>query len=127
MLIYVDNPHNLRVYRAIDNPGGPKRLFVGRILKTNYEFVRDGEGELSSEEEESDVQRVIQACRDAQQIKLRAEAMSFPEVARRVAEFYAASTDDVEKRLISTAVLQMTRAIRKIDEGAPATRPTPAS
>jgi len=127
MLIYVDNPHNLRVYRAIDNPNGPKRLFVGRILKTNYEFVRDGEGALSSEEEESDIQRVIQACKDAQQTKLRAEAMSFPEIARRVAEFYAASTDDVEKRLISTALVQMTRAVRKADEGALADRSAPAA
>lgn len=126
MLIYVDNPNNLRVYRAIDNPGGPKRIFVGRILKANYEFVRDTEGELSSKEEESDIERVIKACKDAQQVKLRVEAMSFPEIARRVAEFYAASTDDVEKRLISTAVLQMARAIRKVDEGASAHPSTPA-
>jgi hypothetical protein len=117
MLIYVDNPNNLRVYRTSDNPIGPKRIPVGRILKSNYEFVRDAEGGLSSEAEEKDVQRVIQTCKDALQTKLKAEAMSFLEVARRVTDFYAASTDDVERRLISTAVVQMAKAIRKVDQG----------
>ncbi|WP_428659381.1 hypothetical protein [Reyranella sp.] len=118
MLIYVDNPNNLRVYRSIDSPGGPKRMFLGRILKASYEFIGDTEEELPSKEEKSDIQRVIQTFKDAQQIKLKAEALSFPEVARRVTEFYATSNDDVQRRLISTAVLQMSRAIRKVDEGA---------
>ena len=118
MLIYIDNPTYLRVYRANDGPIGPKRILVGRILKSNYQFVAHKDTELTSTEEEIDVQRVIQACKDAHRTKLRSEAMSFPEVARRVTEFYAASTEDVERRLISAAVLQMSRALRKLDQGA---------
>jgi hypothetical protein len=118
MLIYIDNPTYLRVYRANDGPIGPKRILVGRILKANYQFVGYKKAELASAEEEIDVQRVIQACKDAHQTKLRSEALSFPEVARRVAEFYTASTDDVERRLISAAVLQLSRALRKVDQGA---------
>lgn len=120
MLIYIDNPTYLRVYRANDDPLGPKRILVGRILKANYEFIGYEKAELSSAEEESDVQRVIQAHRDAEQARLKSEAMSFPEVARRVAEFYAASADDVEKRLISTAVTELSRACRKVDQTAQA-------
>ena len=84
MLIYIDNPTYLRVYRANDGPIGPKRILVGRILKANYQFVGYKKAELASAEEEIDVQRVIQACKDAHQTKLRSEALSFPEVARRV-------------------------------------------
>jgi hypothetical protein len=123
MLIYIDHPTYLRVYRANEGPIGPKRILVGRILKANYQFVGHKKAELASAEEEIDVQRVIQACRDAHQTRLRSEAMSFPEIARRVAEFYAAATDDVEKRLISAAVLQMSRALRKVDQAAPASQP----
>ena len=100
------------------NPIRPKRILVGRILKANYQFVGYKKAELASAEEEIDVQRVIQACKDAHQTKLRSEALSFPEVARRVAEFYTASTEDVERRLISAAVLQLSRALRKVDQGA---------
>jgi len=123
MLIYIDKPTYLRVYRANDGPVGPKRILVGRILKANYQFVGYKKAELESAEEEIDVQRVIQAYRDGYQAKLKSEAMSFPAIARRVAEFYAASTDDVEKRLISAAVLQLSRACRKVDLTAQANQP----
>ena len=123
MLIYIDNPTYLRVYRANDGPIGPKRILVGRILKANYQFVGYKKAELASAEEEIDVQRVIQACKDAHQARLRSEALTFPEVARRVAEFYTASTDDVERRLISAAVLQLSRALRKADQGAQSSQP----
>ena len=123
MLIYIDHPTYLRVYRANDGPIGPKRILVGRILKANYQFVGYKKAELASAEEEIDVQRVIQACKDAHQTRLRSEALSFPEVARRVAEFYTASTDDVERRLISAAVLQLSRALRKVDQGGQASQP----
>ena len=120
MLIYIDNPTYLRVYRTNADPSGPKRTLVGRILKASYQFVPHKDAELASPEEKADVHRVIQIWIDGHRIKLRAEAMSFPEVARRVAEFYAASPDDVEKRLISAAVVQLSRALRKVDQGAPA-------
>ena len=74
MLIYIDNPTYLRVYRANDGPIGPKRILVGRILKANYQFVGYKKAELASAEEEIDVQRVIQVCKDAHQTKLRSEA-----------------------------------------------------
>lgn len=112
MLVYIDNPNYLRVYRTNNDPDAPKRLPIGRILKSDYEFVGDKESELSSEEV-ADIGRVIQVSKDVEQFRLRAEAMSFPEIARRVTEFYADSTDDVERRLISTAVQRMARAIRK--------------
>lgn len=127
MLIYVDTPTHLRVYRIVDNANGQKNVIVGRIPKTTYEFVKDPKGEFPSEEEEIDIRRVVELHRDAQQTKLRAEALSFPELARRTAEFYAASTDDVERRLISTAVMRMARAIRKINDGASANPSAPAS
>lgn len=117
MLIYVDYPTYLRVYRANEGPVGPKRILVGRILKASGQFVGHRNAELASAEEEIDVQRVVQAYRDGQQSKLRSEAMSFPEIARRVTDFYTASADDVERRLISAAVLQMSRALRKVDQG----------
>lgn len=116
MLVYLDNAISLRVYRTTEAPGAP-RTFIGRIQKSNFEYVREKEVEPASEEEEREIQHVIQVCKDAQQSRLRSEALSFPEIARRVAEFYAVSTSDVEKRLISTALQQMTRALRKVDQG----------
>ena len=120
MLIYIDNPTYLRVYRSNAGPSGPKRTLVGRILKASYQFVPHKDAELASPEEKADVHRVIQIWIDGHRTKLRAEALNFPEIARRVAEYYATTTDDVEMRLISAAVLQMSRALRKVDQGAPA-------
>lgn len=121
MLVYLDNANSLRVYRTTETPGAP-RTFIGRIQKANFEYVKEKEGEPASEEEERDIQHVIAVCKDAHQSRLRAEALNFPEVARRVAEFYALSTNDAEKRLISTALQQMTRAVRRVDQGPEATQ-----
>jgi len=44
---------------------------------------------------------------------LRADALRFPEVARRAAEYYANRATEVEKQMIATAALEITRAIRK--------------
>ncbi|MCW5735493.1 MAG: hypothetical protein KIS73_15270 [Enhydrobacter sp.] len=115
MLVYLDSATSLRVYRTTEIPGAP-RTFIGRIQKTSFEYVQEKEGEPTSEEEERDIQQVVQVYKDAHQSRLRLEASSFPEIARRVAEFYASSASDVEKRLIVSALQQMSRAIRKVDQ-----------
>jgi len=115
MLIYLDHPTYVRVYRANDGASGSNRILVGRILKSNYQFVPHRDAGLASPDEEADVQRVIQFWTDSHLLKRRAQALNFPEVARQVAEFYATSKDDVEKRLISAAVLQLSRALRRVD------------
>jgi hypothetical protein len=113
MLAFIDTPKFFRVVRleqAAD--GAVKRVRIGRLMKADQEF-RVVEGFTPNDGEQVQIEKFADILRDASVHLLRADALRFPEMARRAAEYYLSSATDVERQLIATAALEITRAIRK--------------
>jgi hypothetical protein len=81
-------------------------------MKADQEF-RVVEGLSPSDEERTHIERFAETLREADGYLLKADALRFPEMARRAAEYYSNGATDVEKQLIATAALEITRAVRK--------------
>jgi len=113
MLAFVDAPKFLRVLRLEQSADGTvKRVRIGRLMKEAQEFRAD-EGVSLNGEEQAQIGKIAETMKDADAQLLRADALRFPEVSRRAAEYYASHATDVEKQLLATAALEITRAIRK--------------
>jgi hypothetical protein len=116
MLIYVDAAKFIKIYRSNESSEGSRRIRLGSIAKRTYEFRAD-ENAAVTDAERAELETVVESYKAADAAKVRAHALAFPEIARQVAEYYAEHATEVEKRLISVAVLEMARAIRKADKG----------
>jgi hypothetical protein len=113
MLVFIDAPKFLRVFRMEKTADGTaKRIRVGRLMKAGYEFRVD-EGLSISSEEQVQIDGFSEALKSAEAHLVRADALRFPEIARRTAEYFANGATEVEKQLIATAALEITRAVRK--------------
>lgn len=117
MLICVDGPKLIRVYRPNDAGRGGKRTRLGMISKRDYEFKAEG-NEALTPDESVEVEEIINSYKDAELAQIRAHGMLFPQVARQVVEYYATQASDVQKRMIAVAVQEMARAIKISDRGA---------
>jgi hypothetical protein len=112
MLIYVDAPKFFKVFRQEQTVDGVKRTRLGRLMKQTTEFRAD-EGLAMSDQEKADLETAADALKGADRIEAQADALRFPALARRVAEYYADGANEFEKRLIAAAAQEMARAIRK--------------
>jgi hypothetical protein len=116
MLIFIDTPKFFRVFRLQRSPDdAPKRVRIGRLMKAGYEFHVD-DGFSVDAEERAQIDSVAETLKDADAHLLRADALRFPEIARRTREYYVNHATDVEKQLIATAAIEITRAVRKADK-----------
>ena len=111
MLIYVDAPKVIRVYRPGEATDGPKRITLGTITKNTCVSGSNG-GHRGRKSRNGNGRRQLQSCRDGQGPR---PGPIVPEIARQIAAYYAAEATDIEKHLISVAVLEMSRAIKKAD------------
>ena len=113
MLVFIDAPKFLRVFRLQRSADDvPKRVRIGRLMKAGYEFRID-EGNSVEVEEQAQIDSMAETLKDADAHLLRADALRFPEIARRAAEYYANHATQVEKKMILTAAVEVTRAVRK--------------
>jgi hypothetical protein len=113
MLAFIDAPKFHRVFRLEHmNDGAVKRVRIGRLMKADQEF-RAVEGISLSDEEQAEVEKLKATLKEAEAYLLKADALRFPEMARRASEYYLNAATEVEKQLIATATLEITRTIRK--------------
>lgn len=120
MLVFIDAPKFYRVFRLEQaTEDGVKRVRIGRMMKVDYEFRID-EGCSVNAQEQEQIDGFAVTLKEADAHLLRADALRFPESARRASEYYKHATD-VEKQLIATAALEVTRAIRKASKQEEAT------
>jgi hypothetical protein len=116
MLIFIDAPKFYRVLRMErSTDGAVKRTRVGRLMKADYEFRLD-EGFSLGNEEQAQIDNLVETLRSADLTALRVDALRFPEVARRAVEYYVSHATAIEKQLIATAALEVTRAVRKVSK-----------
>jgi len=113
MLMFVDAPKFFRVFRQNATEEGPKRVRIGRLVKDGYEFRGEDGMPPLADNEQAEVDELINTLTGATAKSLQVGALRFPEQARLVTEYYLEHASDLEKRLIETAISELTRAIRK--------------
>ena len=118
MLLFVDAPKFIKVLRGSEGTEGARRTRLGVILKPAMTLRIDSNVTLS-DDETTDIDAAIAQMKSADDVQRKYEAMKFPEIARHVAEYYAEQATELEKRMISLALLEAIRAIRKTDKGEP--------
>lgn len=112
MLVYVDTERSVRIFSSDDPERKPVQ--VGAVLKTTFE-VRLESNALLSEAELEEIQDVAERLRIAAGTQKRLDALRFPEITRQVLSYYTTIADELEKRLISSALRQAVRTIRRHD------------
>ena len=117
MLICVDAPKFIKVFRRNESGEGARRVRLGIIMKGTNDFRADAKAAVTATET-AEIQKVVASYQAADDARARAEALGFPEIARRVADYYAEHATDVEKGLISAALVELTRAVRKVGKSA---------
>jgi hypothetical protein len=115
MPIYVDGPKFIRVFRVNEGAEGARRTRLGIIMKSDFGFRADKDTS-ATEAEVADMQQVIQIYQSADEAQARTDMLRFPEIARKVSEYYVTSATEAEKNLIATALLEALRATRKADK-----------
>jgi hypothetical protein len=115
MPIYVDGPKFIKVLRVNEGAEGARRTRLGIIMKGDFGFRADKDA-AATDAEVADMQQVIQIYKSADEAQTRADMLRFPEIARKVAEYYLTSATEAEKGLIATALQEALRATRKADK-----------
>ena len=115
MLIYVDAPKFIKVFRANTSGEGARRIRLGVIIKGIHDFRADTKT-AATEDEQAEIANAIETFESLSERQVRAEVLRFPEIARLVAEYYETTASDFEKSLISVASVEMTRALRRADK-----------
>lgn len=116
MLSYIDSPLFIKVYR--DDPTTGRRSRLAVVVKSNFDIRLDRHVNPSPSEQK-EIAEVIGKYRAAQDVQAHADALRFPEIARVVTDYYARCTQQVERKLISGAIIEALRAIRKADKARP--------
>ncbi len=116
MLIYVDAPKFVKVFRENTSGDGARRIRLGVIMKGLLDFREDPKM-VPTDDEKAEIAKAIASFESAADKQTQADVLRFPEMARRIAEYYETSASDFEKRLISVASLELTRKLRRAGKG----------
>ncbi len=110
MLIFADAEKFVRVLRA----DGERRARVGVILKNTYELKRDENTSLS-EAEVAEIQSVISNYQEVEKAQRSLDMRRFPQILRQATDYYEGAATEFEKRLISMAIAEAQKVIRRVD------------
>lgn len=113
MLLFVDQPKTIKVLRLQEEDGTVKRVRVGGVQKGKLE-VNDDLAKALNSQEIDEVKSVIALYGAADNAQLKLDVARFPEILRNVVNYMAtADVNDVERRLLATALSEAIRQLRK--------------
>ena len=110
MLIFADAEKFVRVLKA----DGGRRVRVGVIMKNTFELKLD-ENVTLSEAETTEVRCVIASYQEVEQAQRNLDIRRFPQILRQVTAYYQDSATEFEKGLLSTAIAEAQRMMRRVD------------
>ena len=109
MLVFIDEPKNLKLVRTSPEQG--TRLSIGKINKSLVEITPELAEKLEGDER-IELDQALELIRRTGQAKLQAEVGDFPATCRRMYEYYS-TADPLERRWILGAVLELLRLVRR--------------
>jgi hypothetical protein len=116
MLFFVDQPRIVKIIRvAKDDKGKPTRSRVGTFFKTSHEVKLSEDAHLTNDEA-GEVNKAIDVFKRARDVRSQYFALNFPEISREVMEYFEAGASETERELITVAITEALRKIRKLDQ-----------
>lgn len=118
MLLFVDQPKSIKVLRLQEEGGAVKRVRLGGVQKGKLELGEELTAALSADEA-GEVKSVIALYSASEDAQLKLDLARFPEIVRNVTNhMMAGKLDDIEHRLLATALTEAVRQLRKKERGA---------
>jgi hypothetical protein len=115
VLFFVDQPNIIKIIRVTaDDTGKNSRVRVGTFFKNTMEKKLDEKVSFSNAELE-EIDKGFDAYIRSKDARRQFYALSFPEIAREVMEYFESSATETERELITMAITEAVRKIRKID------------
>lgn len=112
MLICADHENKIEVFRIVDDGEGRSvRERVGAVPKKDFAI---GEAfDRLSEEEFGELMSTIDIYKEARNVRAKAAALAFPQTVRQVVDYFEASADECQRKLIFTALKEGLRRVRQ--------------
>ena len=118
MLLILDQEKNYKIFRTTsENDGSVKRERIGLIPKSTFEIAEDLKSSVSNEEM-SELEETVTALKEGKDIRLKAKVHDFPAIAREVVEYVTSAGTPLEHRLVTSAILEAVRLIRRSERNA---------
>lgn len=120
MLLFVDQPKTIKVLRLQEEDGSVKRVRLGGVQKGKLELTDELTKALNGDEV-GEVKSVIALYGGVDDAQLRLDVARFPEILRSVVGYMTSSeVEEVQRRLLATALSEAVRQLRKSDRSASA-------
>lgn len=114
MLIFIDQPRQIKVVRTSVDDGVATRSPIGKVMKNTLEIASELRETLSADEIK-EVEEALDAYRTADEVRRRHHALNFPIIMREVLDYFETDATDVEKRLIMGSLLEALRHLRMLE------------
>lgn len=114
MLIFIDQPKQIKVIRTGLEDGVGSRAPIGKVMKNSLEISSELRAALSVEEV-AEVEDALHAYRSGDEARRRYHALNFPVIMREVLDYFEADATDPERRLIMGSMMEALRHLRKLE------------
>ena len=118
MLSFVDLPKGIRIVRVENDGETITRTNLGRVSKLSLEMdasLRD----LLTPDELKETEEILAGYVEAQLLEARSYAMNLPVILRRVTD-YLEQASPVERKFITSGLMEAVRRIRRLERDASA-------
>jgi len=112
MLLFIDEPRNLKIVRQ--PPEGGLREPLGKVKKQLLTIPDEMAGQLK-DEEAAEIEAAFDLLTEGEAARIKAAVAAFPATIREVLAYYKDSANPMEQRWILGALLEGLRVVRRHD------------
>ena len=112
MLLFIDEPRNLKIVRQ--EADGQARQVLGKVRKTQLALAEEQLADLTADEVE-EAEAVFDLIAEGETARIKASVAAFPSTLREVLVYYRENASPVEQRWILGALLEGLRVVRRHD------------
>jgi hypothetical protein len=112
MLLFIDEPRNLKIVRQ--PPEGGLREPLGKVKKQQLVITEDM-ASLLKEDEVIEIEAAFELLNEGEAARIKAAVAAFPATIREVLSFYKDGANAMEQRWILGALLEGLRVVRRHD------------
>jgi hypothetical protein len=112
MLLFIDEPRNLKIVRQ--PPEGGLREPLGKVKKQQL-VIPDEMATLLKDDEVIEIESAFELLTAGEAARIKAAVAAFPATIREVLAFYKEGASPVEQRWILGALLEGLRVVRRHD------------
>lgn len=112
MLLFIDEPRNLKIVRQ--EAEGHGRQMLGKVRKSELTLSPELIAQMTAEEIE-EAEAAFDLLTEAENVRVKAALAAFPATLREVLAFYRDGATPFEQRWILSALIEGLRVVRRHD------------